>query len=300
MSAPIAVGLDGSPESMAGARWAARQALRENLPVRLVHVWNWHPYPGESSEGLAAQRHWAQRIPREAAAELAQRYPALEIVVDQLGGQPAAVLPVVAEEAELLVLGSLQVKGISGFLVGSTSLATVACSERPVVLVRAGESEEDEHQLDAARIASATTPYRDVVLGLDLARPCDELLEFAFEAARQRSARLRVIHCWKMPSAYKYRDATIGSGPESALATQQAHALTEMLRPWKDKYPVVGVTEESVPGGPAEHLLEASVDTSLLIVGRRTSHSRIGRHLGPITLAVLHHCAAPVAVVPHA
>ncbi|NEA54733.1 universal stress protein [Streptomyces sp. SID13666] len=300
MSAPIAVGLDGSPESMAGARWAARDALRRNLPVRLVHVWNWHPHPGETSDGLEAQRHWAQRIPREAAAELTREYPALEIVIDQVGGQPAAVLPVVAEEAELLVLGSLQAKGISGFLVGSASLATVACAERPVVLIRSGETAQDEHQPDEAGLASTVTPYRDVVLGLDLARPCDELLEFAFDAALQRSARLRVIHCWKLPSAYKHRDATVGSTPESALVTQQAHALTEMLRPWRDKYPAVELIEESVPGKPAEHLLTASADTSLLVVGRRTSHSPIGRHIGPITLAVLHHCSAPVAVVPHA
>lgn len=300
MSAPIAVGLDGTPESTAGARWAARDALRRNLPVRLVHVWNWHPHPGETPDGLEAQRHWAQRIPREAAAELTRQYPALDIVIDQVGGQPAAVLPVVAEEAELLVLGSPRIKGISGFLIGSASLATVACAERPVVLIRAGESAEDEHQPDKAGLPSTDTPYRDVVLGLDLARPCDELLEFAFDAALQRSAGLRVIHCWKLPSAYKYRDATVGSTPESALAAQQAHALTEMLRPWRDKYPAVEVMAESVPGRPAEHLVTASADTSLLVVGRRTSHSPIGRHIGPITLAVLHHSSAPVAVVPHA
>ena len=44
MSRTIVVGLDGSPESLAAAEWAAREALRTDARLRLVHAWLWHPY----------------------------------------------------------------------------------------------------------------------------------------------------------------------------------------------------------------------------------------------------------------
>ncbi|MCZ9344002.1 universal stress protein, partial [Streptomyces sp. TRM76130] len=39
MPRTIMVGLDGSAESRAAARWAAREAVLREAPVRLVHVW---------------------------------------------------------------------------------------------------------------------------------------------------------------------------------------------------------------------------------------------------------------------
>ncbi|NEA56562.1 universal stress protein [Streptomyces sp. SID13666] len=71
------------------------------------------------------------------------------------------------------------------------------------------------------------------------------------------------------------------------------------MRNWRDKFPGVEVIEEAVTGRPAERLLEAAGDTSLLIVGRRISHLPTGRYIGPTTLALLHHSSAPVAVVPY-
>lgn len=52
-------------------------------------------------------------------------------------------------------------------------------------------------------------------------------------------------------------------------------------------------------GRPGSHLADASREASLLVVGRRTRRSPVGFHIGPVIHAVLHHAAAPVAVVPH-
>ncbi|MEU2520121.1 universal stress protein [Streptomyces pseudogriseolus] len=68
---------------------------------------------------------------------------------------------------------------VAGLLTGSVSLGVVARATRPVVLVRP----------DAGGDAR-----RDVVVGVDVIEPCDELLAYAFEAARRRRARLRALH----------------------------------------------------------------------------------------------------------
>ncbi|MGP4051269.1 universal stress protein [Streptomyces sp. 2A115] len=44
MLKPVVAGLDGSRESLAAAGWAAREALRRGLPLRLVHAREGLPY----------------------------------------------------------------------------------------------------------------------------------------------------------------------------------------------------------------------------------------------------------------
>lgn len=38
MTVQVTVGLDGSSESVAAAAWAAREAVRREAPLRMVHV----------------------------------------------------------------------------------------------------------------------------------------------------------------------------------------------------------------------------------------------------------------------
>ena len=61
------------------------------------------------------------------------------------------------------------------------------------------------------------------------------------------------------------------------------------------------IIEESRSGSPAHHVIDASRDASLVVVGRRIRRSPIGVHIGSVTHGVLHHATAtaPVAVVAH-
>ncbi|GAA2435219.1 universal stress protein [Streptomyces macrosporus] len=298
MARTVTVGVDGSGESLAAADWAAREALRREVPLRLVHVREPDPFTTpDSFADPETREHWARRIPREAANDLAALHPALEVTTEQLTGHAAEVLAEVAKDAELLVIGTRGLGVVAGFLIGSVALTTVARVPCPVVLVRAGTT--DEHARKETGDAAAHGPYRDVVLGVELYRPRDDLFSFAFEAAARRGAALRVVHSWNPPLVYGIDPIAVDPKMATDLARESSRALQDALRPWRGEYPDVEVRAEAVVGRPARHLLEAAKDASLVVVGRRNRRSPVGFHVGPVAHAVMHHSPAPVAVVPH-
>ncbi|MDI9832863.1 universal stress protein [Streptomyces sp. KAU_LT] len=300
MARTITVGLDGSGESRAAAEWAAREAALRRVPVRLLHVWQPVPEPLAQAPLLGAetQQHWTERIPRNAAEGLRLRHPGVEVTTEQWPGAPADVLLEASRDAELLVLGSRTLSGLAGFLVGSVGQSVVARAEVPVVLVRAGEQAADEHVKDPAGIPSAATGFRPVVLGVDTRSPDGTVISFAFEEARRREATLTAVEGWNLPPSSVYSLA-VGVDPREEMIRERAAALTEVLLPWREKYPDVEVTEASRIGSPANHLVDAARDASLVVVGRRVRRSPFGIHIGAVTHAVMHHAVAPVAVVAH-
>ncbi|MFJ5309742.1 universal stress protein [Streptomyces sp. NPDC088350] len=296
----VVAGLDGSPESRAAAEWAAREAELRGLQLKVVHVWEPAPDPLAQAPLLGAetQQHWSERIPREAGEGLRVRHPGLDVTEDQVTGTPADALLDAAKDAELLVLGSRGLSGVGGFLVGSVGLSVVARAELPVVLVRAGGQAADEHDTDPAGSPSTGTPYRPVVLGLDADTPADAVIEFAFAEAARRGTGLRVVYGWNLPPYYAYGLA-MDAGLNDELSREETAALTEALRPWRLKHPDIQVALEPRVGSAADHLVDASREASLVVIGRRIRRAALGAHIGPVAHGVLHHAVAPVAVVAH-
>ncbi|BBC38198.1 hypothetical protein SGFS_094920 [Streptomyces graminofaciens] len=307
MPRTVTVGVDASRESLAAAEWAAREARLRRLPLRLVNVWEPVPEPMGGAPTPATETPPDGPEPggtapgktlREAADGIRLRHPGLDVTMQQLTGRASEELAKLARDAELLALGSRGLSGIAGFLVGSVGQAVVAHAERPVVLVRAGERTAEEHVADPSGTSPGASAFRPVVLGLDIEHPDDTLIGFAFEAAALRATSLRVVHDWAPPPYFAY---DLPDDPD--LATEVAHqdgaALTHALRPWRQRSPSVEIVQDSRPGKAADHLVDASHEASLVVVGRRVRRSRLGTHIGPVTHAVLHHAAAPVAVVAH-
>ncbi|MFF2923317.1 universal stress protein [Streptomyces celluloflavus] len=300
MTRPVTVGLDGSPASLAAADWGAREALRRELPLCLIHAWEWQPYTNAPLAGTEGPRQWSERVPREAAADLRNRYPDLDITTDHRTGPPPEVLCDAAREAELLAMGSARIGTLAGFLLGSVGLSTAAHSERPVVFVRAGTTADDEHRPATDGRPPAAMAYRPVVLGLDLSRPCAEVIRFAFDTAALRAAPLRVVHGWHPPAYFAY-GAGVRPTLRADMAAEQTETMRTALRPWREKYPGIDVIEQSASGPPARHLVAAGAEAGLVVIGRRTGRSWVGPpRIGHVAHAVLHHCPAPVAVVPYA
>ncbi|WBB61958.1 universal stress protein [Streptomyces sp. WMMC500] len=293
MIRPVVAGIDGSPESLAAADWAAREAQRRGAPLSLVQSWEWPPRGVPELAHDDSARYHAERVLRTTEASLRSSYPGLAVAAAQSPDLAVPMLLRAAEEAEVLALGSRGLGGLAGFLLGSVGLATVARAACPVVLVRSDQRREDEHEQDADGPGSAAGRHRRVVVGVGFRRPCDPLLEFAFDAAARRRTSLLAVNGWRTPLPY--------SIPLSGPATQAdaARMLAAAVAPWRRKYPEVRVIEDVATGSGAGHLLDVAADASLLVVGRRISRPPFGTRLGPIAHAVLHHAHCPVAVVPY-
>ncbi|WP_438306307.1 universal stress protein [Streptomyces sp. HUAS TT11] len=301
MLEPVIVGVDGSAESLAAAEWAAREAVRRERPLRMVHAWNWHLAQGDGGDRAnAAQRHLARRVLRQASERVRNAVPGVQLTDEQLEGPATEALVKATEQAELLVLGSRGLSGFTGFLVGSVAMGTVAKATRPVILVRADEEAEDEHFPGDDGKPSTHTRYRDVVLGIDLRDPCDEVIKFAFEAAGQRHARLRVVYAWQSPSAISLGPGDIALMRNPQQGEEWREFLSAVLQIWRDKYPETEVLETVVEGKAATALARAASPASLLVLGRRTAERPTVPRLGPVTHAAVHHVGCPLAVVPHA
>ncbi|MCX5009129.1 universal stress protein [Streptomyces sp. NBC_00638] len=299
MLSPVVAGVDGSAESLAAAAWAARETERRDRPLHLVHAWDWHPRQQEPEIAGAAQRQLARSSLRRAEERVRAECPDVRLTDEQTEGPATAALLKAADQADLMVLGSRGLSGFTGFLVGSVALGVVATATRPVVLVRAGEEAADEHVPARDGTAATNTGYRDVVLGLDLDEACDEVIEFAFEAARLRHARLRAVHAWHTAGSIGLGPGDVGLAKESWQSEEWLGFLKAVLQMWRDKYPDVAVLETVVSDKPSTALVRAATGSGLLVVGHRLAERPLGPRTGPVTHAAIHHVGCPVAVVPH-
>lgn len=313
----VTVGLDGTRESLAAVDWAAREALARGVALQLIQVRETGAYPYSPIADDEVEREWAQTITNEALDDLNSRMPELDVTVDMVAGRPAHVLADASAGTDLLVLGSRGLGAVLGFIVGSAALPTVAHSVCPVVLVRArphdehetdahdeqgieyGTDADDEADLTGRGHPTSGAPVGDIVLGLDLGRPCDELIAFAFDHAARHSAPLRVLHAWDLPPTYGMRPLPVPPAMTDELLAAQNEALSAALRPWQDEQPDVKVQADAVIGQPSRLLVEEAAQASMLIVGRRNRRSRLGTHVGTVAHSVMHHARSPVAVVPH-
>ncbi|MFD5624656.1 MULTISPECIES: universal stress protein [unclassified Streptomyces] len=287
----ITVGIDGSRASLDAADWAAREAQRRRLPLRLLHAMAGQAGPPRIPD--AGTDHTRTALDR-AAIQLSYAHPALDIIARDTDTPAVPALLAAAEEAETLVLGSRGSTGFTGFVVGSVALAVTARAERPVVVVRAGELPEDERMPVADGTPSSEAPYLPVVLGLDLSHPADDLIGYAFDRAAVRSAPLHVVHTWTVPPPRGHVPVVPRDGAATERGEGTWQVLTSTLQPWRRRFPETAVSEQVIYGHPGHHLLMASTQAGLLVTGRRS-----GENLGRSAHSLIHHAMCPVAVVPH-
>ncbi|KJY36065.1 universal stress protein [Streptomyces katrae] len=290
MERTLVVGVDGSPESRAAADWAAREAVRRDMRLHVVHAWSWQPLALPVVQDHDTEAGRAQEVLEETRAELTRRHPRLSLTAEVVPDAPVPALLRAAKDAEMLVLGSRGHGALAGFLLGSYGQQLIAAAECPVVSVRARHG-----------IAVPGSDEGEVVVGQQggVADSAD-VLRFAFETAASRKAPLRAVRAWNLPPVYGYSPGSMWIADRfGGLEPFEKAALEQALEPWRTRYPEVDVVAHVELGGAGHVLLSAASDAGLLVVGRQVRESGLGTRIGSTAHAVLHHSACPVAVVPH-
>ncbi len=276
---PVVAGVDGSEQSLQAVEWAAMEAKRHGLPLRIVsapallpRVHSYHESPAAVSNAL---RGISARALAAALTRSEEVAPGLYLSTELLSGSPAMAVAECGAEAAMLVVGARGAGGFTAMVLGSVSRYVASRAECPVVVVR----------------EEAMAVHREIAVGVRDPQGTTEALAFAFEEAAMRHADLVAVHAWsRLPSSVSLRAETETAAAESRL--------TAALDRWRDKYPDVRVRQDVIHGHPARVLASYSARADLVVIGRHRHPDGGGPGIGSIQHAVLDHAHGPVAVVP--
>lgn len=280
---PVVVGVDGSESALAATRWAAAEARRRKVPLRVVLVFD-HPMGyAVGDPRLGPELHErllssTRRSLAEAVAVAERAAPGHEVSGEVVVGFPVTVLAEQSGTAQLVVVGSRGLGGLAGLLLGSVAVGLAAGASCPVVVVRADEPD----------------PHGPVVVGVD-GTPCSEAaVAFAFDTAARRGAELVAVHVWV---THELVPGSVSPAQWAATVEEEKRVLAERLAGWGAKYPDVPVRRVVLRDGAASALVQLSEGAQLVVVGSHGRRELAGLLLGSVSHAVLHRSHCPVAVV---
>ncbi len=145
-TAPVVVGMDGSPTSENALAFAFDEASRRGAPLVVVHAWGdveGEPLPGSQWEQL---RVLAEERVAERLAGWGEQYPDVLVHRDVVLDRPAHHLLQQSPTAQLTVVGTRGRGGFKGLLLGSVSKSVVEGAQTPVVVVPPDGSRGSENR----------------------------------------------------------------------------------------------------------------------------------------------------------
>ncbi|SNS53311.1 universal stress protein [Actinoplanes regularis] len=280
----VVVAVDGIDASGSAIRWAAAEAQRREQPLRVLNVldWEWQAARfGYTGEQFETERRHAEGLTADAARQVREIAPGLEVETELLVGDPAAQLIIASENADLMVLGHRGHGGFAGLRLGSVSQRVATHAHCPVAVIREGTED----------------PRLPVAAGVDDSAAADGVLEAAFTAAHQRGADLVLIRCYLPPYPH-FRGGIPLTDPHTPQQDDIERArLAALVEPWQAKFPDVRVEQLVSHDSASAMLVGLSHGAQLVLVGSRGHGVIVGTLLGSTGLQLLHHTECPVLIV---
>lgn len=293
---PVVAGVDYSSSSATAISYAAWEATRRGVGLRLVNGFvsattgELRPGPHDDDNELLVA---AEERLSEATADIRSRYPDLPLSTKVVAGSGGKTLVDESASAGLLVVGARGRGGFPGLLLGSVATQVTQHAHCPAIVVR------------TARRQGEDVPGRGpVVIGVDGSGSSADALGFGFDEASARGVPLVAVHVWSTATMWVRSLGTVWSpSPTRAQAQLENIArsvLSEAVSGWSDKYPQVTVERFTIHGDdPARPLLEVAdnFDTDLIVVGSRERSGTPASVIGSVSQALVAHAQASVAVV---
>lgn len=282
----VVVGYDGSDVCAVAVGFAVDEARMRGLTLEVMTAWDQPTVDLGMGAGAAIDPGMSEVVARQAAELAAEGAAAtsdsgVEVTSTAVMGPAGAALVERSRTADLLVLGSHGRHAVSDLLLGGVSRQVAAHSGCPVVVVR---------DSPATRV---------VVVGIDGSAQAGRALDFAFDEASRRGWSLRVLHAWDVSVIGFDVDASTypAGGIFDDVKDAEARLSAEVLAGHVGRYPDVEVHVCLRRGSPAQLLVEASREASLLVVGSRGRGGFASLLLGSVSHKVIHRSACSVAIV---
>ncbi len=291
--ATILVGVDGSPESLVAAKWAAVEAERRHLSLLMILAIN-EPLDGSSDYVFppplidAVRTVSRDRLGR-AAAVIRDQHPALDVQTSLEFVDPRRFLVAGSSDVQMTIVGTRGRGQLPEVLVGSVALYVAAHAHSPVAVIPPSTD------------VSVTGPSGPILVGIDGHPDSRAAVGFAFdEASVQETDLLAVLVFDELP----YRGFAKGANLIGKLDDDEEHAvLAEELAGWRERYPDVPVRQVVLRGRPARALVGFAKDRSsthrprLIVVGARGRGGLAGLLLGSTSQQLITHADVPIIVV---
>ncbi|MFM9589242.1 universal stress protein [Streptomyces scabiei] len=271
----VVVGVDGSLASTRALDWAAGEACRRGTGLRVVYA--------------VRDRDEAAPVLGAAVSRVHGRHPGLPVLTAAVEDGAVRALTRESADADVTVVGTRGMGRTAGLLLGSVSMRLARHARGPLLVVRG------DHPCDDGR---------DVVLGLEDDTD-GRAAVYAFEEARRRGTRLRVLHSWRHRHVTPALPPLVSTpGPPADPAASPARVEEAVPRfalgALRERYRDVPVEAVTVRTSPVDTLLEASCEAGLLVIGTHHRTSSLAPHHTPVAPVLLHRSGCPVAVVPAA
>jgi nucleotide-binding universal stress UspA family protein len=278
----IAVGVDGSPASVAALRFAAEEAALRNTGVLAVYALEVPTVPWPGLMGIVGTAlEEANRVFGHAVDEaFGDAGPAVPFERRVEERSPAEALIEAAASADLLVVGSRGRGGFSGLLLGSVSQQVAHHAPCPVAIVRERASWEPG----------------SVLAGVDGSEGSKVALRWADEEARLRGTQLVALHAWA--PGWEVTPGLVPMPlPAETLRSDVERFLEEVVTDVLGAERAPEVERRLVETPAAFGLVRAAGTGDLLVVGSRGHGGFAGLLLGSVGQQVAHHAPCPVVVV---
>ncbi|MDN5718363.1 MULTISPECIES: universal stress protein [unclassified Corynebacterium] len=287
----IVVAVDGSDAGAAAVAWAANAAAKRSAPLKLVTAYTMPQFM--YADGMIPPQELYDQLEDEAmekindAREIVTGFDENIEVSYYIGeATPIDLLLQLSEDADIVVMGSRGLGGLSGLVLGSVSSAVVSHAACPVVVVRKDNDVTVENK------------YGPVVVGVDGSDISRKALDYAFREADARGATLRAVHSW---ADAQVQTSLVGlaavQSQLDAMSAQERKILQDELAPMREKYPEVTVEEVVERDRPIQVLKENSDDAQLLVLGSHGRGGFRGMLLGSTSRALLQYAPCPMMVV---
>jgi nucleotide-binding universal stress UspA family protein len=263
---PVVVGIDGSDAAIGAAQWAAKEALHQDVPLRLVYVIQTTDGPIASMRAYSAEEEYAESSLR--AACLAVEATGLPVKIDTavLRDDIDSALIAASNNASIVCVGSVGIGRVANMMLGSTAAILAEHAQCPVAIVR--------------RTADGPLPETGfIAVVVDDQPGNDEVIHWAMEQARVRRAPVLALRVgrWARPK--------IGD-----------EGFYRRLDEWLRRYPDIEVEVTSTRHSLATYLQGYVGAVQLVVIGSGDAN-RAARLVGPHRMPILSHADCPVLIV---